>query len=312
MDFFRKNKGVTFALLGILALVVVIVVVLKVGAPPKKEVETDAEGNEIVHESSGEIPPAVNAEPGTDLFLMQMQPTLESNYGKAPEGFIWTTTGELLSTGDKSLSAEDVMYGYLRSASLLDFSGVQKLSRNSSVQKTYNNFFSNVAAANLSYEESFVRKMYKEVLLSMEVKKIVNSAVFANNKVVFTVEVEMLDLTNKDFWEKDKDEVFKNMRVYSDKDATQQENYVYDYILKAYQTRGDEIRRTVLMDFTVEKFPDLNSGWLVSSDIELDNAAKYKDGKAFARYLREQYTQWYLEQVQKEAEEKQKQVENNN
>ena len=48
-----------------------------------------------------------------DAELLSMQPDLIKSYGRLPEGYIWDMDGEMLSLGDKDMSAEDVVYAYL-------------------------------------------------------------------------------------------------------------------------------------------------------------------------------------------------------
>src|SRR5699024_3000725 len=135
----------------------------------------------------------------TDNLLLQMQDDLIKTYGQVPDGYIWDIDGELLSLGDKSMTAEDVVYSYLNGLRTLDFSTVQKYSRSSIVVDTYEWYISETDK-NTDYTDQFLRNMYREALLSMQVEGIENSTVFAENKQVFSVKVNMLDLTDKDFW----------------------------------------------------------------------------------------------------------------
>lgn len=52
------------------------------------------------------------------------------------------------------------------------------------------------------------------VLMSLQVHGVTNIATFADNKQVFTVELEIIDLSDKDFWLDDKEEIFDNMYIY--------------------------------------------------------------------------------------------------
>lgn len=233
-----------------------------------------------------------------DSILMQMQPELEATYGKVPEGFIWETDGTVLSLGDKSMSAEQVVYAYFRGLSSLDFGTVERYSRDSTVVQTYSDYFDE-KNKNTDYMDQFLRNMYRECLLSLQIEGIANQTVFAENKVVFSVNAKMLDLTNKDFWKKDELEIYKNLYLYDsdESDSTKSDMYLYDYILSYY--RSDEAKlRDVQFDITVQRYPDLDSGWLVSIDTDVNDACSYKDGKLVVSYIKDVYRNEGREKVQ--------------
>ena len=132
--------------------------------------------------------------------------------------------------------------------------------------------------------------MYRLCLLSMQVEGIDNTTVFAENKQVFTVRVSMLDLTQKEFWLDDKLEIYKNLRIYgSDQgDDTKSEIYLYDYINRYYESEQAK-RREVRFDITLQKYPDLDTGWLVCIDTDVDSACRYADGTLVVNYIRQLY-----------------------
>lgn len=224
-----------------------------------------------------------------DNMILKMQADLIDSYGKLPDGYLWDTDGTLLSLGDKEMSAEEVVYAYLNGLRALDMSMVQKYSRRSKVIDTYEGYFDE-KKKNTDYTDQFLRNMYREALLSIEVDDIVNSSVFAENKQVFTVRVKMLDLTSKDFWEDDKEEIYKNLKIYGsdESDSTKLDMYLYDYILDYYQSE-DAVKRSVTFDLTVQRYPDLDTGWLVSVDTDVDLACRYADGKLVVSYITERY-----------------------
>lgn len=226
---------------------------------------------------------------GADSALLRMQPELIKTYGKLPEGFIWESNGDLLSLGDKDMSAEDVVYAYFRGLSSLDISTVERYSRHSSVVSTYGGYFDE-KNKNTDYMDQFIRNMYRECLLSLQVVGIDSESVFAENKKVYTVKAKMLDLTNKDFWKKDQDDIFKALYLYDsdESDSAKSDIYLFDYILNYYKSEEAELR-DVTFDITVQKYPDLDSGWLVSIDSDVNDACKYKDGKLVVSYIRDMY-----------------------
>lgn len=224
-----------------------------------------------------------------DSILMQMQPELVATYGKVPEGFIWQTDGTVLSLGDKTMSSEEVVYAYFKGLSSLDISTVERYSRDSMVVQTYSGYFDD-KNKNTDYLDQFIRNMYKQCLLSIQISGIEDQSIFAENKQVFTVSAKMLDLTNKDFWKKDKEEIFDKLYMYDsdESDTTKSDIYLYDYILDYYKS-GLAGLREVSFNVTVQRYPDLDSGWLVSVDTDIDDACQYKDGNLVISYIKDIY-----------------------
>lgn len=294
LDFFKNNKK-----LSIIGLVVIVLLFLIRGAVVTrqakiKQQEIDELTQKLLEEANkGEV------SDDSDNLLMQMQPELVKTYGKVPEGFIWESDGTLLSLGDKDMSAEEVVYAYFRGLSSLDISTVERYSRNSKVVEEYSNYFDD-KNKNTDYMDQFRRNMYKQCLLSLQIEGIGSNAVFAANKQVFTVKGKILDLTNKDFWKKDEDEIYKNMYLYNsdESDSAKEDIYLYNYILDYYKS-DDAVLRDITFDITVQRYPDLDSGWLVSIDSDVDDACQYKEGKLVVSYIKEMYRNVGREKVMK-------------
>lgn len=291
-DWVKSHKKSTFAIIGVI-LFIILMVSANNHAKQKKLKEQQASTKQVSTEESNN---SKSYTEGTDAYLMSMQPELRKSFGTPPEGFIWDLNGKGISLGDKSKSSEDVLYTYIRALSTLDLATAQKYSRDAKVVETYNDYFSKANANQADYQEQFMRNMYKQALTSMEITGVESSSKFASNKSVYTVTISMLDLTAKDFWEKDKDNLFKKLSGYESKenDSTKLEIFLYDYILNYYKT-PTAVKRTVSMDITLERYPDIDSGWLVSIDKDIDDAAKYNNGTLVTNYITEQFRQWSIE-----------------
>lgn len=276
-------------LLLIIGVVVLVIIFIASGVSNKRKAEEEqAERDRLFEEQMAEANAATGGEVSDNL-LIQMQPDLVASYGKLPEGYIWDVDGSLLSLGDPDLSAEEVVYAYLNGLRTLDLSMAQKYSRDSTVLDTYEGYFDE-NNKNQDYTDQFIRNMYRQALLSFNVEGITNSTVFAENMQVFTVKVQMLDLTDKEFWKKDKVEIYRNLEIYdSDQsDSTRADIYLYDYILDYYKSE-DAATREVEFDLTVQRYPDLDTGWLVSVDTDVDSACRYADGRLVVSYINEMY-----------------------
>ena len=291
-DWVKSHKKSTFAIIGVI-LFIILMVSANNHAKQKKLKEQQASTEQVTSEETNT---SKSYTEGTDAYLMSMQPELRKSFGTPPEGFIWDLNGKGISLGDKSKSSEDVLYTYIRALSTLDLATAQKYSRDAKVVETYNDYFSKANANQADYQEQFMRNMYKQALTSMEITGVESSSKFASNKSVYTVTISMLDLTAKDFWEKDKDNLFKKLSGYESKenDSTKLEIFLYDYILNYYKT-PTAVKRTVSMDITLERYPDIDSGWLVSIDKDIDDAAKYNNGTLVTNYITEQFRQWSIE-----------------
>lgn len=283
LDFIKEHKKVSIAV----GVVLVLIIFIRGGISARNEKLKQEEADALTQQLLEEANQGVTDE--EDSLLMQMQPELVKSFGKVPDGFIWESDGTLLSLGDKSMSAEEVVYSYFRGLASLDISTVERYSRDSKVVESYSTYFDS-KNKNTDYMDQFLRNMYKECLLSLQIQGIDSNAVFAANKQVFTVNAKMLDLTNKDFWKKDEMEIYKNLYLYDqdESDTTKSDMYLYSYILDYYES-DEALLRDVTFDITVEKYPDLDSGWLVSIDNDVDDACSYKDGKLVVSYIKELY-----------------------
>lgn len=287
MNFIKKIFG-NKKLLAIIALVIFAMVFFIGGfVNQQKEKKKQEENQKWIDEQLEEV--RGGKDNVSDNMLLNMQPDLIKSYGKLPDGYIWDIDGTLLSKGDVNLSAEEVVYAYLNGLRTLDMSMVQKYSRGSVVMNTYEGYF-NESNKNTDYTDQFMRNMYRESLLSMEIKGIDNSSVFAEDKQVFTVTVNMLDLTNKSFWEDDRIDIYKTLDIYNSEeaDSAKSDIYLYDYILQYYKSE-DAVKRDVQFDLTVQRYPDLETGWLVSIDTDVDLACRYADGKLVVSYIKDMY-----------------------
>lgn len=249
-----------------------------------------------------------------DQEILIKQDQLIQKYGKVPDGFLWDLDGSLVSLGEPDMTAEEVLYAYLNGIRTLDFSSAQKFSRGSKVINRYSGFFDTSDAMSASYVDSFYRNMYTQVLKSIQVKGVESAAVFAANRQVFTVQLEMLDLSSKDFWEEDKYDIYNTLYIYSgdEDDAVKSEQYVYNYVMDYYKS-PTAVKKNVTVNITVEKYARLGTGWLVTIDKDVDDYCYYTDGNVVSKYILRSYQEEgreYIKQIRDEEEEAKKAAEN--
>lgn len=223
----------------------------------------------------------------------QIQESLRAQYGNPPEGFEWGYAGELIALGDEDHTCEDVVYMFLRSLSILDFSTAERYSSNSIVISQYQNYYNPNSDALTDYYRNFLRKQFKVSLTSLEIGGISDVAVFADGTEYLTITVSMIDLTDKDFWQSDRDSLFSQMRVYreTETDGIKADQYVYEYIYDKYET-GAIGKRDRTIELVVTK--QNGGGWLVSGDRELCAYLQYENGVDVAKYILNEFEEWYL------------------
>lgn len=226
----------------------------------------------------------------------RLQKALREQYGEPPEGFEWGYNGELIALSSEDLTYEDVCYTYIRALSILDFATAQRVASKSNIIDTYNNYYSEITQGITDYYSSFLRKQFKTALETIEINGIEDTAIFADGSAVVTVSINSLDLTDKDFWQGDKQELFEMMRFYdeTETDSIKKEQYIYDYIYNAY-LEGKVGKKTTIVDFVVGK--SNASGWLISDDAELEATLTYEKGVDVANYIFQLYDDWYRDTV---------------
>lgn len=299
----KGSKKWQWILVAIAAVIMFVFLIMGGNAARKgnKEVKTTEPSSESVSGVT-QTPANPNSE---DSILMKQQSRLVEKYGPAPAGFIWYNDGSLLSLGDKSMAAEDVVYAYLNGIRQLDFATAQRFSRDSIVYSSFNSFYNSRDAKHKSYSEDFKANLYRLALLSIKVQGIESNTVFAGNKQVFTITINVLDLSDKDFWLNEKLDIYKNLYLFdkAEDDGTKADQYLYDYLLNYYRS-GNAKTHDITINLTVEKYPDLDTGWLVSTDKDIDSACRYTDGKLVITYIKEMYRgewrdyEWYFNSSQ--------------
>lgn len=291
MNFIKNHKKLVIIGIVVFVLVFLISGVISSRKVDKAEEERLAEVDKALEELNG-------SDVGdSDNELLNAQKDLIAEYGVLPKGFIWDYDGTLLSLGDKEMTAEEVVYAYFRGLSTLDISTVERYTRGSKVVETYSSYFDS-KDKNTDYTDQFLRNIYRECLLSIQIKGISSASIFAN-KQSFTVDALMLDLTDKNFWKSDESEIYNNLFLYDqdESDNAKSDMYLYDYILNYYKSDKSKLRK-VTFDVTVQRYPDLDSGYLVSIDTDVDNACQYREGKLVVSYIKEQYNDVGRERVQ--------------
>ena len=217
-----------------------------------------------------------------------MQQVLIKRFGTAPDGFKWRDDGTVIALGDKSLTSEEVAYNYLKSASMLDFEMLQKSSNKSTVARTYQGYYEDEDAL-----DTFKRKIYKESLKSITVDRVVDTALFAEGKETFTFKINILDLSDKDFWRPDSDKIYNDLYTYyrEEQDSAKAKKYIYDYILSWYTAKSAP-RHDVEIDLVVTK-NNKTGAWLVTGDDSLNKLCTYDNGEVVNDYIYSCYQEWF-------------------
>lgn len=259
----------------------------------KKEIE------DKMAEEEARIAAALAAQGGDEMSLHdQIQASLRERFGEPPEGFEWDYSGELVALSDSVSTCEDVVFTYLRSLSMLDFSTAQRYSSKSYVAESYQDYYS--ISGYTDYYDNFLRKQFKLSISSLEVVSVSEVAVFADGTQYVTVKVKALNLEDKDFWQSDRDYLFETMRSYkeTEDDDVKMETFLYDYMLQSYED-GKIGKREYTVELVVSKAN--SSGWLISDDKELDSMLRYERGLDVAQYIKNEFITWNRDKSIEEA-----------
>lgn len=247
----------------------------------------DAQGNPVVQEPEQE-----------QLSEAELkQRALIEVFGEPPAGFRWSDNGTPVPISDEGLTDEEVAFQYMRALSMLDMETAQKYAYISTVIPTYDGYFG--VDASQSYYTQFVRKLFTDALLSLQIDSMDNKAIFASGRRTCTFTVEVLDLSYKDFWLEDREEFFSELEVYLsyEKDSTKGEQFVYDKILE-YFGSPDAKTKTVQIDIVLDKVT--KGGWLITDDTELKMLCQYTNGTSVYQYIMEQYADWVTEKYKQQ------------
>ncbi len=212
-------------------------------------------------------------------------------WGEAPKGFKWKSDGTLEATGDAELSAEDVMYAFVKGCTMLDFATAERYSKSSEIVSTYRKYFEkNEDTQTHSTDTSYERNIYKSVLTTLSIESINDSAIFADGETAFNLSIRCIDLSNKDFWKKDKKKIFNKLwdlyEVQDDKEMVI--DYLYSYI-SDYYTSKDVVTTVKNMDLRVGKG---DNGYVVIDDSDFNAICTYKDGVQVQEDILTSYSKW--------------------
>lgn len=211
---------------------------------------------------------------------------LIKKYGSAGDGFRWSDDGRKIPLGDPNLNETQVLYTYIRSLATLDFATAEKYSFKNRVIKTVDQFYS--SESDSSYTSTFTKNMYKEVLLSIEPISVDSVATFASGKVNVSMTVNILDLSNKEFWREDEDVIFERLEEYrkGEGDSTKAKLYLQEYVYDYWRSE-DANKKEVVLNFVLET--SSNGGFLVTVDDELDNFARYAEGETVINAINREF-----------------------
>lgn len=284
----KKNK---FIIIGAAALAVLII-----GANVKAAIaerKAGADSSSTVIEDTGTDGTESDVEVLSDAELEQQ--ALNEVYGEPPAGFRWDDDGNTVPISNENLTAEQVVYQYLRGLAMSQFDTVQKYTYYSTVVSMYNSYFADGASE--SYYNQFARQVYRLALSSIVVNSMENEAVMANGRHVCTMNITLLDLSYKDWFKDNEEEIFKNMYTYlsGEQDNTKAQQYVFEEVLKYYKSDTAKTK-DVSVDITLDKVSF--GGWLVTDDTALEMLCEYTDGTSTYEYIYNEYEKWIQIQEQ--------------
>lgn len=287
----KKKKPIKmYLILGGVLLFIILLIVANVDTA-NKEKKAAAESQAALSNTTPIATTPVETQPQLSESEL-LQQALIATFGEPPVGFRWNESGELVPISDETLTSEEVAWRYLQALSNKDFATAQKYAQTGYCVNTYNNFYGD-SSINTS---ELMRIIYSEAIGSIELLDCKQNGVFANGTFVFTFTANVIDLSNKTFWEDNSEEVFETIRSYItyEGDAVKAEQYVNSLITEYYRS-GNAKMKEVKFDIVVDKVR--LGGYLVSDDSSLDTICRYVDGTTVYQYIMEKYSEWVNEQA---------------
>lgn len=204
--------------------------------------------------------------------------------------------GEKIYTGNAELTAEDVVYGYVKSLSLLDFTtALTYLNCDSSVINGYidRDYSYEGVDSGSSISYNFTHKIYKQVLLNMVIDSIVDKVIMPDNYII-TLKIKHLDLNNTEFWKVDKEEIFNKLMMYkldtSETSEDKANEYLANYI-KGYFDKPEAPTKISEIEIKLDK--TMSGAWLISDEVDLYGICSYNDGSLIITDINESFNEWY-------------------
>lgn len=249
-------------------------------------------------------PKATGINGGTDTNLGRKQEAYKDKCGDYPgEGFVWGSNKcDLIGLGVEGMNAEDTVYNFIRNLSNLEVAAAQRVSHASAVVTTYSEAVKSSNSTKLVDEaQMFKRDSFKTAMQSMQIESVQSAGIAADKQQTFEVTLSVIDVTNKDFWESEKDAIYEQLwkldKVQGDSQAAQQ--WLNDYLKTKMQDEKFP-RKKITVTLTVEKFDEYNSGWIVSRDTDLATALSGANAKPTGSFIMEQYREYKANRAQQE------------
>lgn len=193
----------------------------------------------------------------------------------------------VIDTNQEIPLMEEVGYLYIRALSNLDLETAFKYSYKTKILSKYQSFFEKDTEFN--YKLNFDRNLYKQALLSLTIQGVQDTVTLSPKQAAMTFNIEALDLTNKDFWVKDKEVIFNTLAKYriTESDTTKAREYLYNYILNYYSSpEAKKIQKSVT--FKIEKVYRTNY-WVITDDLSLDAVLSNHEGESIITYIMNQF-----------------------
>lgn len=238
-------------------------------------------------------------------------------YKKGDDTGYYDAQGNRYEIGDTEIAFDDMLFSYLKSVSMLDFSAAYNYLVDNETSTVINSYLENSVDDELASTSvdtdvvTFNRQIYKQFLLSLEAVNI-EDTVYAGDSNIVTVKVKHKDLTNLDFWRSDYQEIMdelleinENSNSYDDVDMKTVE-YLTNYILECY-SKSDAPTKESQVEILVTK--SAQGAWQVSDDSDLAKLAQDNNGSYIVEKIENEfndyYADWREEQYKKEMEKQQ-------
>lgn len=236
-------------------------------------------------------------------------------YKEGDETGYYDDYGNRYEIGQTDVAFDDMIFNYLKSVAMLDFSAAYNYLVSQESSTVINNYLQNSVDDSLAGNSvdtdtiTFNRKIYKQFLLSIEVLGI-EDTVYAGDSNIVTVNIRHKDFTNLDFWRKDYDTIMntlldinENSNSYDDIE-TQTTDYLVKYILNAFDNENAPTRES---EIEIVLTKNNMGAWQISSDADLAKLAQDNNGSYIVENIDHEFTTYYADWKQEQYEQQQQQ-----
>lgn len=218
--------------------------------------------------------------------------------------------GTRYEIGNTEIAFDDMLFSYLKSISILDFTSAYTYLVDTEASKVINEYLANDiddGLADGSVETNsitFNRQVYKRFLLSLEAINI-EDTVYAGSTNIVTMKVKHKDFTNVDFWLEDYNTIMKELlKIYQNSNSyddieVSTVDYLTGYILDEFDKEDAPTKESHIEIVVAQNGV---GAWQVQSDSDLARLAQTNNGSYIVNEIRTKFSEYYEQYLEEQEQ----------